>query len=81
VICLRRGGFQTAQKGARVTCEVLRQPKGLQAFRIRAMDEFDGGPSVAIAATDPCYRSPGERLGKSGGEVVQSATWIWISHP
>lgn len=38
VTCLRRGGFQTACEGARVVCEVLRRPKGLQAVRIRAMD-------------------------------------------
>ena len=38
VTCLRRDGFQTAYEGARVVCEVLRRPKGLQAFRIRAMD-------------------------------------------
>jgi CspA family cold shock protein len=38
VSCLRRGGFQTAHEGTRVVCEVLRRPKGLQAFRIIAMD-------------------------------------------
>ncbi|MGI9387619.1 MAG: cold-shock protein [Methyloligellaceae bacterium] len=39
VTCLRRDGFQTAYEGARVVCEVLRQPKGLQAFRIVTMDD------------------------------------------
>lgn len=39
VTCLRRDGFQTAYEGARVICEVLRRPKGLQAFRIRDMDD------------------------------------------
>src|SRR4030065_2246639 len=39
VTCLRRDGFQTAHEGARVVCEVLRRPEGLQAFRIRAMDD------------------------------------------
>jgi CspA family cold shock protein len=39
VTCLRRDGFQTAYKGARVICEVLDRPKGLQAFRIISMDE------------------------------------------
>src|SRR5579885_1568304 len=39
VTCLRRDGFQTAYEGARVVCEVLDRPKGLQAFRIRAMDD------------------------------------------
>ena len=39
VTCLRRDGFQTAIEGARVICEVLRRPKGLQAFRVLAMDD------------------------------------------
>jgi CspA family cold shock protein len=39
VTCLRRDGYQTAYEGARVICEVLARPKGLQAFRIVTMDE------------------------------------------
>jgi len=39
VTCLRRDGFQTAYEGARVACEALARPKGLQAFRILSMDE------------------------------------------
>jgi CspA family cold shock protein len=39
VTCLRRDGFQTAYEGARVVCEALARPKGLQAFRIVSMDE------------------------------------------
>ncbi|GAB4238676.1 MAG: cold-shock protein [Methyloligellaceae bacterium] len=39
VTCLRRDGYQTAYEGAEVVCEVLRRPKGLQAFRIISMDE------------------------------------------
>ena len=38
VTCLRREGFQTAPEGARIVCDVVRRPKGLQAFRIHAMD-------------------------------------------
>ena len=39
VTCLRRDGFLTAYEGARVVCEVLARPKGLQAFRIISMDK------------------------------------------
>ena len=39
VTCLRAGGFQTAYEGARLQCEVLKRPKGMQAFRILSMDE------------------------------------------
>lgn len=38
VTCLRAGGYQTAPQGARVVCEVLRRPKGAQAFRILHLD-------------------------------------------
>ena len=38
VTCLRRDGFQTASEGTRVVCDVIRRAKGLQAFRMRAMD-------------------------------------------
>ena len=39
VTCLRREGFQTAHEGARVVVEAAPRAKGLQAFRILAMDE------------------------------------------
>jgi CspA family cold shock protein len=39
VTCLRRDGYQTAYEGARVVCEVLARPGGLQCLRILSMDE------------------------------------------
>jgi CspA family cold shock protein len=39
VTCLRRDGFQTAYEGARIVCEVIDRPKGLQAFRVVSMDD------------------------------------------
>jgi CspA family cold shock protein len=50
VTCLRRDGFQTAYEGARVVCEVLQRPRGLQAFRILSMDE---STAVQPAQTTP----------------------------
>lgn len=38
VTCLRRDGFQTALEGARVMCLVKQGDRGLQAFRVLAMD-------------------------------------------
>jgi CspA family cold shock protein len=38
VTCLRRDGFSTAQEGARIVCEALERPRGLQAFRVLSMD-------------------------------------------
>src|SRR6478752_3692828 len=80
VTCLRRGGFQTALEGARTVCEVARSPKGLQAVRI-CSGRFDGDPSIRVAAAHPCGRRPRERLGNSGGEVVQPITRVWLSNP
>lgn len=37
--CLRRDGYQTAYEGARIVCEAIVRPKGMQAFRILSMDE------------------------------------------
>lgn len=39
VTCLRRGGFQTAQEGSRVVCEVVARERGFQALRVISMDE------------------------------------------
>jgi len=39
VTALRAGGFLTAYEGARLHCEVLARPRGLQVFRILSMDE------------------------------------------
>lgn len=50
VTCLRRDGYQTAHEGARIVCEVLRRPKGLQALRILSMD--------ATTAIHPSQRTP-----------------------
>jgi cold shock protein len=39
VTCLRSGGYETAYEGARIVCEVLVRPIGLQAFRVLSMDD------------------------------------------
>ncbi len=38
VSCLRDDGYQTAHEGARIVCEVVQKPRGLQAFRVLSMD-------------------------------------------
>jgi len=51
VTCLRSGGFQTAYEGARIVCEAINGPKGLQAFRILSMDESTAAnPPQTVAA-------------------------------
>ena len=50
VTCLRRDGYQTAYEGARVVCEALNRPGGLQAFRILSMDESTARHPAQMAA-------------------------------
>lgn len=38
VSCMQRDGYPTAYPGARVVVDVLKRPRGLQAFRIVSMD-------------------------------------------
>ena len=38
ITCLRAARFQTVYEGARIICQVLARPRGLQAFRILDMD-------------------------------------------
>ena len=62
VTCLRRDGFQTAYEGARVVCEVLQRPKGLQAFRVLSMDESTAiHPAQTAAAAHPCHGDADQR--------------------
>jgi cold shock protein len=39
VTCLRRDGLHVVSEGARIVCEALRRPKGLQALRVISLDE------------------------------------------
>ncbi len=81
VSCLRRDGFQTAYEGARITVEAHQRAKGLQAFRIVSMDEFDSGsPGHAGGTADPCHRDTHQRSGARHRQVVQPHAWLWISH-
>ena len=36
--CLKRDGYQSATEGARVVCEVIEGPKGLQAMRVLSLE-------------------------------------------
>src|SRR5689334_12129632 len=63
VTCLRRDGYQTAYEGARVVCEALNRPGGLQAFRILSMDESSARhPAQKPAARTHVSVEPTSRL-------------------
>jgi cold shock CspA family protein len=46
-----------------------------------ALEGARESPSIRVAAAHPCGRRPRERLGNSGGEVVQPITRVWLSNP
>jgi CspA family cold shock protein len=71
VTCLRRDGFQTAYEGARIVCEVLDRPKGLQAFRVLSMDES--------TATHPSQLPPTRQrsaVAPTSGLVAATVKWF-----
>lgn len=62
---LRKDGFQTAIEGARVVCEAVQRPKGMQASRIVSMDATNvqvptkapARPLVTLEATSGLERA------------------------
>jgi cold shock protein len=71
VTCLRRDGFQTAYEGARVVCEVLQRPKGLQAFRVLSMDE--------TTAIHPSQVPPRTHVTVTPTSVLERAQVKWFN--
>ncbi|MDE1939837.1 MAG: CspA family cold shock protein [Alphaproteobacteria bacterium] len=47
--CVRQSGFKAAYEGARVVCEAVQGPKGLQARRLISLDNSTAQPSEAVA--------------------------------
>jgi len=63
VSCLRRDGFQTAYEGSRIVCDVVKTAKGLQAARIRGIDN-----STAIRPAQVPQRTHVVVVAESGWE-------------
>src|SRR5271167_3009002 len=45
--CVRQSGFKAAYEGARVVCEAVQGPKGLQARRLLSLDNSTAAPQAA----------------------------------
>jgi CspA family cold shock protein len=45
--CVRQSGFKAAYEGARVVCEAVQGPKGLQARRLLSLDHSTASPQAA----------------------------------
>jgi CspA family cold shock protein len=72
VTCLRRDGYQIAYEGARVVCEVLRRPRGLQAFRILSMDE-------STCTQPPQYGEPRTHVTVTPTSGLEQAEVKWFN--
>src|SRR5215470_19537390 len=48
--CVRQSGFKAAYEGARVVCEAVQGPRGLQARRLISLDN---STAQAMPATEP----------------------------
>src|SRR5687767_10591230 len=72
VTCLRRDGFQTAYEGARVVCEALDRPKGMQAFRVLSMDESTAAHPALLPPTR-------QRSAVAASSPLVAATVKWFN--
>jgi CspA family cold shock protein len=45
--CVRQSGFKAAYEGARVVCEAVQGPKGLQARKLLSLDNSTASPQAA----------------------------------
>ena len=57
VTCLRAAGHQTAAAGARIACQALQRPRGIQAFRILHLDMTTAHHAPVDEAEDFAVRS------------------------
>ena len=80
--CLRDAGFEGAEEGAAVECEVARRPKGLQAVRILTMDGGAQGtaarrpPSPRPAAAPAAPARPAAPVAAEGDFTSATVKWF-----
>ena len=78
VTCLRRDGYQAAHEGARIVVEAAQRPRGLQAFRIVSLDEFERAstpPSCRCRApmSRSCRRAGSSRRSSNGSTACAAS--------
>jgi CspA family cold shock protein len=69
--CVRQSGFKFAHEGARVVCEAVQGPKGLQARRLLLLDN-------SMAITAPAPQRPGRYAVVAQGPAFE-ATVKWFN--
>lgn len=55
--CVRQSGFKNAYEGAKVVCEAVQGPRGLQAKRVIALDNSTAAPQAAQPQRSSRYTS------------------------
>ncbi|MFA6206650.1 MULTISPECIES: cold-shock protein [unclassified Methylocystis] len=71
VTILRRSGMQTAFEGARVVCEAQKRGKGMQVFRVIAMDE-----TTAVHPSQSCAGRTHVQVVPTGGYEIAIVKWF-----
>ncbi|HEY3776485.1 MAG TPA: cold-shock protein [Rhizomicrobium sp.] len=69
--CVRQSGFKVAQEGARVVCEAVQGPKGLQARRLLVLDN-----SMAPALPQAAQRSARYNVVPHGPAFEATVKWF-----
>ncbi len=71
VTTLRRDGYLAAREGARVVCEVLQRPKGLQVFRVLSLDL-----STAVHPSQTAPARTHVQVSATGGFEIAICKWF-----
>lgn len=75
--CLRQSGHKSVQEGARVVCEAVRRPKGLQAIRLL---ELDNSTAILVPSLNKRNSARAERAAISGEQSPREAAQVkWFN--
>ena len=69
--CVRQSGFKFAQEGAKVVCEAVKGPKGLQARKLLLLDN-----SMAPAQAQPSQRPAKFSIAPRGPAFEATVKWF-----
>jgi CspA family cold shock protein len=69
--CVRQSGFKFASEGARVVCEAIKGPKGLQARRLIVLDNSTASPEALAAQRAPRFTAEAR-----GPEFEATVKWF-----
>jgi CspA family cold shock protein len=75
--CLRQAGHKSVQEGARVVCEAVRRPKGMQAIRLL---ELDNSTAILVPSLAKRNSARAERAAISGQQSSREAALVkWFN--